>query len=235
MQLRNWELFDTNLPVIGATVNVRDAILAHPNTGTVVASTTTDSNGMWAVTGLTDTPKDVEVIWGNVGQYHKWYKGYTQHDIDLIFFTAGSIIKRQLNYVNATDIANNASISATTWTDMGPSQTFTVDDAGSTVLIGIRAACDLSGTNTNAASRIVLDASGSPQAAQNILWGGTYIPTGYYMNPYNGGSVVAVQGLVAGTHSIKTQIYSTAGAFLLIRPSVNAYHHYEITVLEIKR
>lgn len=86
MDIRNWEFYDSGLALVGATVNVRDAILAHPNTTTILATTTTDINGAWAFTGLTDTAKDVEVIWGNVGQYHKWYKGLTRHDTGVIFF-----------------------------------------------------------------------------------------------------------------------------------------------------
>jgi hypothetical protein len=60
MDLRNWEyIAETSQPLVGATVLVRDATLTHPNGNTVLASTTTDSNGMWAVTGLADTAKDV--------------------------------------------------------------------------------------------------------------------------------------------------------------------------------
>lgn len=85
MDLRNWEFYDSGDPLVGATVKVRDAILTHPNAGTVLATTTTDNNGAWTFTGLTDTAKDVEVIWGNVSQYHKWYKGMTQHSIGTLF------------------------------------------------------------------------------------------------------------------------------------------------------
>jgi hypothetical protein len=67
MILTNWEFFiDSGNPVVGATVKVRDAVVSHPNTGTVLSSTSTDSNGMWTFTGLSATAKDVEVIWGAV-------------------------------------------------------------------------------------------------------------------------------------------------------------------------
>jgi hypothetical protein len=102
MDLRNWEFYvDNGNPVNGAAVYVRDAVLTHPNANTVVASTTTDPNGMWAVTGLTNTPKDVEVVWGNTAQYHKWYKGMTQHNVDLIFFgSAGDVVKGKNRLIN---------------------------------------------------------------------------------------------------------------------------------------
>jgi hypothetical protein len=88
MDLRNWEyIAETSQPLVGATVLVRDATLTHPNGNTVLASTTTDSNGMWAVTGLADTAKDVEVIWGASSQYHRWYKGMTRHNLGKVVFT----------------------------------------------------------------------------------------------------------------------------------------------------
>jgi hypothetical protein len=104
MDLRNWEFYvDNGSPVVGANVYIRDAILTHPNTGTVVGSAITNSNGMWAVTGLTNTPKDVEVVWGNINQYHKWYKGMTQHNVDAIFFgSSGTVIKGKNRLINGS-------------------------------------------------------------------------------------------------------------------------------------
>lgn len=85
MQLQNYEFFDNGNPVVGAAVYVRDATVGHPNTGTVLASGVTDANGLWSIAGLTDSPKDVEVVWGSVSQYHKWYKGYTLHGVYDVF------------------------------------------------------------------------------------------------------------------------------------------------------
>lgn len=89
MQLRNWEFFDNGNPVVGAAVYVREGGLTHPNISTVLATTATDVNGMWSVTGLTDTPKDVEVVWGATSQYHKWYKGMTRHNVAALVITEG--------------------------------------------------------------------------------------------------------------------------------------------------
>lgn len=106
MDLLNWEFFiDSGNPVVGATVKVRDAVLSHPNTGTVVATTSTDSNGMWTFTGLSATAKDVEVIWGASGQYHKWYKGMTQHVVAAIFFDTGARFKQQGSPLAAPGVA----------------------------------------------------------------------------------------------------------------------------------
>lgn len=87
MDLRNWEFYEDGNALAGASVKVRDAVLTHPNGGTVLATTTTGPNGEWAFTGLTDTAKDVEVIWGNVSQYHRWYKGMTRHNTGKHVFT----------------------------------------------------------------------------------------------------------------------------------------------------
>lgn len=78
MWVRNWEHnFSSGLPVTGATVEARLASLVSPNTGSVVASTTTDANGMWEFTALADQAHDIKVIsGGNIW----WHKGMTKQD-----------------------------------------------------------------------------------------------------------------------------------------------------------
>lgn len=82
MDLRNWETFvGTGNAVVGATVEVRDASLTHPNPGSVLASTTTNGDGMWEFTGLSDGAKDVKITYlGKV----KWHKGMTKHSVGLV-------------------------------------------------------------------------------------------------------------------------------------------------------
>jgi hypothetical protein len=84
MWLRNWEHNATSgLPISGATVEARAASLVSPNTGTVIASTTTDANGMWEFTSLPDSATDIKVIYsGNIW----WHKGMTKHSVDTIFY-----------------------------------------------------------------------------------------------------------------------------------------------------
>lgn len=79
MDLRNWEFFaGTSAAVVGANVSVYEASLSHPNPNSALATTTTNSDGMWSFTGLSDTPKDVKVEYaGRV----KWYKGLTLHSV----------------------------------------------------------------------------------------------------------------------------------------------------------
>jgi hypothetical protein len=82
--IRNWEHnAASGLPISGATVEVRNASLVSPNTGTIIASTTTDANGMWEFTSLPDAAVDVKVIsGGNIW----WHKGMTKHSVDAIFY-----------------------------------------------------------------------------------------------------------------------------------------------------
>lgn len=82
VDLRNWETFaGTGAAVNGATVEVREADLAHPNPNAVLASTTTNADGMWEFTGLSAGPKDVKVTYlGKV----KWHKGMAKHSVGLV-------------------------------------------------------------------------------------------------------------------------------------------------------
>lgn len=82
MDLRNWEIFVlTGLPVVGASVEVREASLNHPNTGTILDSTVTDNDGKWEFNGLSDSPKDVKLTYqGKI----KWIKGLAYHSVGLV-------------------------------------------------------------------------------------------------------------------------------------------------------
>lgn len=84
MRLRNWEhSASSGLPISGAVVEARVASLVSPNTDTVIASTTTDTNGMWEFTSLPDQATDIKVIsGGNIW----WHKGLTRHNIDELFY-----------------------------------------------------------------------------------------------------------------------------------------------------
>ena len=75
MDLRAPEYYAVSgLPVVGAQVDIWDAVLGTP-AGSPLTSTTTDPNGWWTFTGLTDTPKDVRVTFAG---YVRWYKGLTE-------------------------------------------------------------------------------------------------------------------------------------------------------------
>jgi uncharacterized Zn-binding protein involved in type VI secretion len=93
LDLRNWEHNATSgTPIAGATVEARAASLVSPNTGPVIASTTTDANGMWEFVGLPDSEADIKVIYtGNVW----WHKGLTKHNVSAIFYSTPLISSDQ--------------------------------------------------------------------------------------------------------------------------------------------
>lgn len=138
MDIRNWEYFlDNGLPVVGATVKARDAVLTHPNTGSVLATTSTDSNGMWAFVGLTDLPKDVEVIWGASNQYHRWYKGMVKTGVSALFFEGQTGLLSSGGWTNAPTVTGalgaNAINVATTGAAAGEVKTNSHAKIGGTV------------------------------------------------------------------------------------------------------
>jgi len=84
MILKNFEMeAGTGAPVSGATVQAYVASDTHPNPGTVVASTATNTSGMWELTGLADGVNyDIKVT---SGSRVKWYKGNTKHNAGHIY------------------------------------------------------------------------------------------------------------------------------------------------------
>lgn len=85
MYLRNWEHNATSgTPISGAVVEARAATLTSPNTGPVVASTTTNADGMWEFPSLAESTHDIKITYtGNVW----WHKGLTKHNVDYIYYT----------------------------------------------------------------------------------------------------------------------------------------------------
>jgi hypothetical protein len=80
--IRNWEVAQsTGAAIVGATVSLQAASTAHPNPNAVLATTSTDPNGMWEFTALDDANTyDVKVEWsGRV----KWYKGLSRFTHEL--------------------------------------------------------------------------------------------------------------------------------------------------------
>jgi hypothetical protein len=214
MDLRNWEFYEeNNQPLVGATVRVRDASLSHPNTGTVLASTVTDPNGMWAFTGLSNTAKDVEVIWGSSGQYHRWYKGKTQHGVSIVFFEdwgapgTNNILKSAgWGKLTTDDVSNNAitqtaeaigsaispTTTSTTAVNMNDMAVTLTTSAGSSI-VAILAGTFSHSTNGNVVIAINVD-GGIGQGARVITCGTTST---------NGVTIARFSGLSAASHTFR--------------------------------
>jgi hypothetical protein len=122
-----------------------------------------------------------------------------------------------LDYTEASDFSN-VSVSAATWTDYGSgNQTFTKQHADSLLEIVVRTigqATDTSGSDDIIALRGVIDSAGTP----------VY---GYFhsqiesQNLYHGlvGGSFFVEGLAAGSHTVKTQVWVSGGGNYYMRPS----------------
>jgi hypothetical protein len=75
VDLQGFEMFaNTGLPIQNAAVNLYSASLNQPNPNSVLQTVTTDAQGKWSFTGLTNADYDVEVVTPGIA-YHKWYKG----------------------------------------------------------------------------------------------------------------------------------------------------------------
>lgn len=138
-----------------------------------------------------------------------------------------------LDVAESTDFANPVALTANTWTDFKANQNFTVV-AGSTVLINISTSTIAGGTSTaTVASRIVIDSAGTPITR---YYGGTQSVGTNYANPFSGGSTIAINGLAAGVHTIKTQVLSTANNNAYCRTStLPNSEFYRTTVIENKK
>lgn len=76
VDLVGWEIFrTTNLPVVGAAVNVRAASVAQPNSGPIITTMNTNANGQYSFTGLADGDYDLDITYAGVV---KSYKGLTK-------------------------------------------------------------------------------------------------------------------------------------------------------------
>lgn len=82
MDLQSWETYADGTAVNGATVQAYLASgtnLVPP--GAVVASTTTNAQGYWSLTGLAEAAHDVKIT---LSSQVRWYKGLTQFSVKSI-------------------------------------------------------------------------------------------------------------------------------------------------------
>jgi hypothetical protein len=126
--------------------------------------------------------------------------------------------KLQLNYNAATDLLSSTSLSAATWTDVGSNQSFTVDDANSTVEITIGGALLVGNVNiANVGIRLVIDSAGTPVTK---VIGGQYVDSAStIVNQFAGCSPAKFTGLSAASHTVKVQVNSDAANTAWCRPS----------------
>ena len=147
-----------------------------------------------------------------------------------------SVSAVRLASTESTDVQNGTSLTANTWTDAIPNKSFTVGSEDSTIEIDVSGSMQiLSSSSTFGSSRLVIDSSGSPQATQNIKYGGGPITSSIGCNPITGGSKVSVGSLSAGTHTVKLQVLCGATGSMYLRASSQPNQEFmTTTVVESK-
>ena len=141
----------------------------------------------------------------------------------------------RLSAIESTDFASGTVLTNTTWVDFKANQNFTVGSSSSIIIIMLDSSANAGGgtiVNTSIVSRVVIDSAGTPIIKN--YGGATTQTAGQYVNPFSGGGMILLTGLSAGTHTIKTQIYSSGGSqSMYCRAATIAYEFFTTNVLEL--
>jgi hypothetical protein len=140
----------------------------------------------------------------------------------------------RLDYTATTDLVAGA-IAAQTWTDVVPNQSFVVGSPGSLVEIMCRGSLLVGATTAGAPDvvRLVIDSATTPIYK---MLSGEGIQTTAYQNILGSGQPIKLQGLAAGTHTVKLQLYMyAAGAAYLRCATAAVQEHLAIQVTEYGR
>lgn len=139
-----------------------------------------------------------------------------------------------LNYEATTNLHNGSAVSATTWTDIGSSQTFTVANASSVVEVMTSGAVQYIGgiAGNITVVRIIIDSAGTPQTRR--IAAGSTTGTGNF-TPLSGSMVLT--GLSAGSHTVKLQMYSLRAGSLYLRAlsSDPSYPYEALNIAVVER
>lgn len=141
----------------------------------------------------------------------------------------------RLNAVEASDLFAGTVVTATTWTDFKANQNFTVGNANSIIIITVTGVATLGGTTAGSkSSRIVIDSAGTP--IYRYVGGDYCSNAGDSVNIFAGSGMGIITGLSVGTHTVKTQTYTSAGNNVLYcRPSTQPNtEFFTTTVLELR-
>lgn len=116
----------------------------------------------------------------------------------------------RLAYTAAADILSGAALAATTWTNAIADQSFSVNSATSYLIVEVRAAILGNGAAiTQYATRALMDgASPVPLAGAAHAAGGYAVASG---------AAFQANGLAAGAHTIRVQVYATAATTVYCR------------------
>ena len=134
-----------------------------------------------------------------------------------------------LNYQATTDLLNGTALVAGTWLDVGGAQSFTIQHAGSNVLVWVRGSVIGPGAAGGAqvGARALIDGS------TGVPLGGGFCAAGTNTNLLAGSSAFSLLGVNAGTHSITIQVVSSLAGAAFCRPATQPnYESLGIVIVE---
>lgn len=133
---------------------------------------------------------------------------------------------------NKTSDDSGTTLPATTWTDIVPNQTFTVNNSDSTVEFSMRSFIQVRDTGAGETfdqARLVIDSAGTPIYE---YFGGELFNDNNYHDIHAKGNVY-ISGLDAGTHTVKVQLLANGGGDFYNRATTSApFEFFRVQVIE---
>jgi hypothetical protein len=171
------------------------------------------------------------------GQSIKWVASASQWQNYTPSSGGGGSASLLLDYTAATDLNSGTSVTANTWTSIGPNHSFTVLSGGSGLcLISVRGGAFLRKSSTVQASsgaRLQFDSSTNvPLSGAGDDW--MYIGTpSFSSNPFTGGSPI-IRSLSPGAHHVQVQVISRDfNATLYCRPASQSTEMLAVQVVQL--
>jgi len=216
---------------------------AQLGSGTASSSTFLRGDQTWSAggSGMTNpmTTQDDIIVGGSSGTPARLAKGTdgqvltidtSSHHVTWATPSGGGgsgLDKLLLNYREASDLASAASVSATTWTNVGTSKSFTVTDASATIELRVGGYFMVGHATSaiSAALAVVID------SGTRYTVGGCRSPANEWCNPCSGSIALILTGLSAAAHTVQVQFQQEfAGSWYLIPATQPNYFSFSIVV-----
>lgn len=139
----------------------------------------------------------------------------------------GGLPTNRLNYVSTTDIHNGTGLVAATWTNCGPSHSFTPGSASSLIQIMAGGVVVVGGAGATVLSRVLLD------GATPLALGGQNSAAGLWVSMFAGATPIFVRGLSAASHTLQVQVKANlAGCTMYCRSATQPGEELVVKVEE---
>lgn len=134
------------------------------------------------------------------------------------------------SYLASTDLHNGTAVVINTWTNVGPSHSFTVQNAGSKVEIIVSGNVDMSVAGAHIAKSALLIDGTTRYDLGGLRSGGTHLSE---INILAGGEPLILDGLSAGAHTVQLQVFDDTGGSLYLRALTQPQAEFlRVTVIE---